>query len=139
MCLIPLWHYCCPTPAPQLSLPFYQLVSLSLGTTLYPPYFPLLCIAERCPPTYHDEHHQCLFCKCRLADAGARRCWHPGPFNDRNLCASIHVFGYITFASYFCRIGCHYHFIQHPTPKQQGEKFYYTVCAFSRTFVPDRL
>lgn len=125
------------TPAPQLPFPFHQ--RLSLGTTLYPPYFPLLCIAKRCPPTYHDEHHQRLFVKCRLAVAGARCRWLPGPFDDRSLRASIYVFGYITFALYFCRIGCHYHFIQHPTPKQQGEKIYHIICAFPPTVVPDRL
>lgn len=137
MCLIPLWHYCCPPPAHQLSLPFpslsTKLISLSLGPTLYPPYLPLLCVAKRCPPTYHDEHHRRLFCKCRLADAGARRRWYSGPFDDRSLRASIYVFGYITFALYFSRIGCHYHLIQHPTSKQQGEKFYHTICASSPT------
>ena len=112
---------------------------LSLGTSLYPLYLPLLPIAKRCPRTYHDEHHRCLFLKCRLADAGARRRWHPGPFDDRSLCASTHVFGYITFVSYFSRIGSHYHFIQHPTPKQQGEKIYHTICASPPTVVPDRL
>lgn len=40
------------------------------------------------------------------------------------------VSGYNIFALYPSRIGCHYHFIQHPTPKQQGEKFYYTIARF---------
>jgi hypothetical protein len=88
--------------ARHLNFPFHQHVSFSPGTTPYPPYFPLLCIAKRFPLTYHDEHHWCFFFKCRHADAGARRCLHPGLFDDWNLRASIYVVGYITFALYFC-------------------------------------
>jgi len=51
----------------------------------------------------------------------------------------VYVFDYNTFALYYCRIGCHYHFIQHLTPKQQGEKFYRTICAPPPTVVSDRL
>lgn len=66
---------------------FHQLTSVCI--TLYPQYFPLLRIAKRCPPTPHDELHQRLFFKCRLADAGARRRWLPGPFDGHSLRASV--------------------------------------------------
>ena len=139
MCLIPLWHYCCVQPRHLNSLPSLS-PSLLLAPLLFiPPSFPLLCIAKRCRSTSHAEHHRRLFCKCRLADAGARRRWLPDPFDDRSLRASIYVFGYIAFSLYFRRIGCHYHFVQYPTPKQQGEKFYHIIRAFPPTDVPDCL
>lgn len=71
--------------------PQHPLLSINshLCITLYPQYFPLLRIAKRCPPTPHDELHQRLFFKCRLADAGARRRWLPGPFDGHSLRASV--------------------------------------------------
>lgn len=130
-------HFLAPLPR-YLSLPF-SLAHIPLSTPLVILRSLLLCVAKRCPPTYHDEHHRRLFSGCRLADAGARRRWHPGPLDDRHLCASTYVFGDITSELYFCRIGCHYHFIQRPTPEQQSEKFSHGSRASLITFVLDRL
>jgi hypothetical protein len=128
-------------PGTSPSLPFPSLSANtypSLNSTRYTPSL-LLCVAKRCPPTYHDEHHRRLFSECRLADAGARRCWQSGPLDDRHFCASVYVLLNITFELYFCRIGCHYHFIQRPTPEQQSEKFYHSSRASPTTFVLDCL
>jgi hypothetical protein len=91
------WRYCCVSCT--LTLSFTSLPSLA--TLLFiPPTSLLLRVAKRRPSTYHGEHYGCRFCKCRLADAGARRRWPPGPFDDRYLSRSIYVVGYITFALY---------------------------------------
>ena len=80
----------------------------------------VLCVANRCPPTYHAEHYWCFILQCQLADAGARCCRDPGFLDDRRLCASIHTSALVLslLTLYFPSTGGHHPFIQRPSSKQ---------------------